>query len=115
MTTTRYLADVDGELHLVMLGLYEGEHEQDEFRVTGRDNLPVRTSTWPELPGLAVEHEWGPCTSEYYVRLGGGLGARTRVLIEHAAIGPTERAACPRAQNKRRKCPLCDKIRELTS
>ena len=105
----RYLADVDGALRLVILDLYEGQHERDEFRVVGSDDRPVRASAFPEAVGLAVEHEWGPAEGEYYVRMG-GFGTRVRVHIEPTAIGPAERTACPRTQSKRRKCDLCKEM-----
>lgn len=106
----RYLADVDGALHLVVLDLYDGKHERDEFRVTGSDGRPVRAAAFPEAVGLPVEHEWGPAEGEYYVRMG-QFGTRVRVHIEPTAIGPTERTPCRLAANPRnRKCAQCAEL-----
>lgn len=111
----RYLADVDGALRLVVLDLYEGTHERDEFRVVGSDGRPVRTTAFPEAAGLPVEHEWGPTEGEYYVRMG-AMRTRVRVHIEPTAIGPTERTPCRLAANPRnRKCAQCTELKGTTN
>lgn len=109
--TRHTLADVGGALHLVITDLYDGQHERDDFRVTGSDGTPLRASAFPGAVGLAVEHQWGPVTVEYYARLG-GFGNRTRIYIQAEATGPTERTPCPRAVNPRRKCTICKQQEE---
>jgi hypothetical protein len=109
---SRFLADADGELHLVFTDRTSdgAEHVRTEFRVIGGDGSPLRTSRVPGGLGQPVEHQWGPVSGEYYVRLGPGLGARTRVHIEDTAIGPDARTPCRRHGHPRRKCILCDEL-----
>jgi hypothetical protein len=108
----RVLADVGGELRLVITDLYEGVHERTEFRVTGDSGRPLRAAAHPEVVGLAVEHEWGLEAGRYYVRTG-PFRTRTDIRTEPAEAGETQRTPCRRAGHPRRKCQLC--TADLTS
>lgn len=89
-----------GELRLVMTDLYNGQHERTEFHVIG-DGGPLRG--FPEFDGVPVTRsggQWVAVVREPYRR---DVPFRTQPG-EHSE---TVRTPCPRAENRRRKCQLC--------
>lgn len=98
--------EATGELRLVITDYDRGQHHRDEFRAVGDDGHPLRAARLPDVIGLTVDHRVGPVGSEYSVRMQPHTPP-VRVHVETYATGPTQVTACPRAESRRRKCPLC--------
>ncbi len=92
-----------GELRLVMTDLWEGQHERTEFRVIRDDGSVMRNR--PELDGKHVHEDRG-AFYPHYVKVG-EFGGRQGFRSEDRAVDLTSKTACPRAENRRRKCALC--------
>lgn len=96
------------EVRLVMLDLYDGWHERDEFRVVSdRTGEVVHERTpgeWDHLLGLPVH---GTAGNWYIYR---PPHADTIVRVQHTAVGPTAKAECRRNGHPRRKCQLCTEL-----
>jgi hypothetical protein len=88
------------ELRLVYTDLWDGQHEQTEYRVTGSRGGDVVRSR-PDLDGEPV---LGTVPGLY---IEGPQGAAIPVWTQDAAVGPTVKTPCPKASNARRKCGLC--------
>jgi hypothetical protein len=95
-----------GQVHVVFGDSHDGVHERTEYRALDDDGRPVMASRVPEVIGLPVHHQWGPSGSLLYVLTGGALKSRRNITVESAPAA-TGRTACPRAENRRRKCVVC--------
>ena len=89
-----------GRLMLVMADYWEGQHERTAYDVVSADGEPIRRR--PELDGTTV---YGSAHTGWYVRTSHGAHVPVWTLPGQQAV--TVRTACPRAENKRRKCTLC--------
>lgn len=101
-------ADADGGLRVVVTDYYDGTHSRDEFRATDEEGVPLRAARLPDVAGRPVEHQWEAAGSALYIPLERPFAGRVRVHTETYAVGPTQTTPCPKAENRRRKCPLCD-------
>ena len=99
-----------GELRLVYVDLWDGQHERTEYRVTDmRGGAPLRGGHWASMDGRAVSGH----APDLYLKPVGPFSAADRaprVWTEERAVGPTVKTPCPRATNARRKCALCASV-----
>ena len=90
--------EASGELRLVMTDLWDGQHERTEYHVVNSDGKPLRNRG--ELDGQQVYGRAG----DWYVK---PTGREVRVNTDPGERAATVRTACPKAENRRRKCALC--------
>lgn len=92
--------EASGELLLTMTGLWNGQHERTEYHVLG-DSGPLRG--FPEFDGVPVTRSGGQWVAVVREPFRREIPFRT----DPAERAETQRAPCPRAVSRRRKCQLC--------
>ena len=93
-----------GRLMLVMADYWDGQHERTVYTVAGPSGNPVRGRD--DLDGLDARPS-GMRDGTYYVYPMPAMGRPLEVRTLAGERSETKRTACPRADNRRRKCILC--------